>query len=191
MIAPANTRRLAHPRRPGRCQQARQKYALTERGLQSGSNCPLTADHQARGAAADGTAPTQGSARMATTRAIGGAGVHGSAVPSLVTGPVAGRSPGCGRSWRCRSGSRMSPPLAPSSSSRRQGQPVGGHNDMRSEAFVMSPLLRPGRRRSGPAARIEYHQRPPDAGHCERHQNGDDDGQAGEDHGLLPSVAGE
>src|SRR5690348_8270566 len=39
-----------------------------------------------------------------------------------------------------------------------------------------------------PAARIEYHQRPPDARHCEPYQNGDDDGQAGENHSLLPST---
>jgi hypothetical protein len=54
---------------------------------------------------------------------------------------------------------------------------------------MLSRFLRPWRRRSGPAPRIEYHQRPPDARHRERHQSGDDDGQAGEDHGLLPSVA--
>ena len=54
---------------------------------------------------------------------------------------------------------------------------------------MMSPLLRPGCRRPGPAARIAHHQRPPDARHCERHQNGDDNGQAGGDHGLLPSAA--
>jgi hypothetical protein len=71
----------------------------------------------------------------------------------------------------------------------RQGQPVGGLNAIQSGAFMMSPLLRPGGwRRPGPAARIEYHQRPPDARHCERHQNHDDDGQADEDHDLLPSA---
>ena len=54
---------------------------------------------------------------------------------------------------------------------------------------MLSPFLRLLRRRPGPTPRIEYHQRPPGTRHRERHQNGDDDGQAGEDHGLLPSVA--
>ena len=53
---------------------------------------------------------------------------------------------------------------------------------------MMSPLLRPGRRRAGPAASIAHHQPSPDARYCERQQNGDDGGQAGEDHSLLPSA---
>jgi len=71
----------------------------------------------------------------------------------------------------------------------RQGQPVGALNAMQFEAFMMSLLLRPGRRRAGPSTSIAHHQPPPDARHCERHQNGDDGGQASDDHGLLPSVA--
>src|SRR5690348_13813538 len=51
----------------------------------------------------------------------------------------------------------------------------------------MSSVVRGGGN-PAPAARIEYHQRPPDARHCERRQNGDGDGQADEDHGLLPSA---
>jgi hypothetical protein len=41
-----------------------------------------------------------------------------------------------------------------------QGQPVGALNAMQSEAFMMSPLLRPGRRRACPATSIAHHQRP-------------------------------
>jgi hypothetical protein len=120
-------------------------------------------------------------------QAVGGSGVHGSAVPSLVTGPS--RSPGCGLSWRCRAGSRTSPPLARRHRLAAPGPAGRRLNAMQSEAFMMSPLPRPGRRRAGPATSIAHHQRPPDARHCERHQNGDDGGQASEDHGLLPSVA--
>jgi hypothetical protein len=104
-------------------------------------------------------------------------------------GPVAGRSPGCGRSCRCRAGYGRHRRWRAAVVEPRQGQPAGGLNATQSGAFMLSRFLRPGRRRSGPTPRIEYHQRPPDARHRERHQSGDNDGQAGEDHGLLPSVA--
>jgi STAS domain-containing protein len=77
---------------------------------------------------------------------------------------------------------------APSSSSRARASLSAASRSRRARAFMGSPLLCPGRRRSGPAARIGRRQHPPDARHREHHKHGDDGAQADEDHGLLLSV---
>ena len=70
---------------------------------------------------------------------------------------------------------------APSSSSRARARRSAAWRSSAAKSFIVSPVPhpQPPGQRSGPAACNGHRQPQPDARHCERHDHGDGDGQAG------------
>src|SRR5690348_2964069 len=157
-------------RTPGRASSAAIRAGSSERALRECGHHPPS------------TAPRRLSAGSKLTRADGGPGGIAEGVPPSAPD---GLPAVLVLRWETAD---ITAAGAPSSSSRAKARPSAASTSRRVRAVMVSPLVGPGRWRSGPVARIGHRQLPPDARHRERHEHGDDDDQADEDHGLLPSV---